>query len=283
MTRSFAGLAGLAALGCGQPAPCPVSSTPTVLGPVDEPSLIELSGIARGDRWWWAHNDADSGGQIYALSDDGAVVGAVRLRGVEGVDFEDIAVERRAGGETLVWVGDIGDNEAERDAVGAYGFVEPAGTLLGAPTVDVQAVVWRYPGGLAHDAETLLIDPLAGERYVITRGRGEPTQAFVVEAGGLSREMAAVDAPALVDLDANLTAGDVSADGAWVAVRSSGWAWLWARAQGEPLSTVWQRSPDCTIELVDEPQGEGLGFSEDGLLTASEGEAQPLHLYPWLP
>lgn len=258
---------------------CPVVADAEVLGTIEDPDLDELSGLARGEGWWWAHNDG-APAEAFALDGQGQTVGRVSLRAVQGVDFEDIAVEQAAQG-AVVWLADIGDNEAERPSVWAYGFAEPAELSVAGAEVDVQAVEWRYPDGVPRDAETLLIDPISGDRVVVTRGREGAPEAFSVSAGGLSRELSAVVAPTLAGLEGQITGGDLSSDGRWIALRSGGRAWLWLRSARQSLSQAWSRSPVCEVELAKEEQGEAIAFGDGGLLTGSEGEGQPLHFYPW--
>ena len=75
-----------------------------------------------------------------------------------------------------------------------------------------------------------------------------------------------------------LTAGDVSADGRTIVLRSYDRAFVWTRKRGETLARALRRAP-CTADakLLDEGQGEALALTRDGraFYTVPEG-SQPL-------
>jgi hypothetical protein len=81
--------------------------------------------------------------------------------------------------------------------------------------------------------------------------------------------------------------GTVSRDGRFVAIRREDHAEAWVRSGTEDLSQTLQRA-STVIPVVgppDEPNGEGITFLPDdsGYMTLSEGENQPLYLFPRLP
>jgi hypothetical protein len=77
-------------------------------------------------------------------------------------DPEDVEALAPAG-DGSVWVGDIGDNHADRDSVSVTK-VSVVGVEAESPTY-----VLRYPGG-PRDAESLLSDPATGRLYVVSKG-----------------------------------------------------------------------------------------------------------------
>src|SRR5690606_28459365 len=96
-------------------------------------------------------NDPD----LFALDAAGRIVQKVRVAGAEITDWEDIDGGPCPEGYCL-YVGDIGDNGAKRDAVTVYRVPEPAaGASEVAGAVALQA---RFPGG-ARDAEGLFVLP----------------------------------------------------------------------------------------------------------------------------
>src|SRR5690606_27346287 len=100
---------------------------------VDAPStplpneVRESSGLAQSLRdpgLFWTHNDAGHGPEIYAVDVEGQLVQRILVTGAEAEDWEDIESAPCPGGECLL-VGDIGDNDGEREYVTIYRIPEP--------------------------------------------------------------------------------------------------------------------------------------------------------------
>ena len=114
------------------------------------PDLPEASGLALSKRsagHLWTHNDS---GQpvVFALDQNGAVTGKVRISGAKVEDWEALAVGPCSGGSCL-YIADIGDNDAKRNRITVYRVPEPEPT---ASDASVDAVFHlTYPDG-AHDA-----------------------------------------------------------------------------------------------------------------------------------
>src|SRR5690606_3425039 len=90
--------------------------------------LVEGSGAAASARTpgrVWTHNDSGDGGLI-ALDERGTVTARVALPGIRIEDWEALAVGPCPAGSCL-FIGDIGDNDAERDRVTIYRTPEPEG------------------------------------------------------------------------------------------------------------------------------------------------------------
>jgi hypothetical protein len=79
-----------------------------------------------------------------------------------------------------------------------------------------------------------------------------------------------------------VTAGDISADGRTIGLRSYFRAYFWKRRRGEAIAAALRRKP-CTAraELFDEGQGEALALSRDGsaFYTVPEGGRPPIRRY----
>ena len=82
----------------------------------DAKKLPEISGLttsALHDRIVWAHNDSGGGPRIYALDIDTCEIRAtLKIRGVDALDPEAIALGTGSSGAPALWWGDIGDNTA---------------------------------------------------------------------------------------------------------------------------------------------------------------------------
>jgi hypothetical protein len=264
--------------GCGGSAPPPskpvATRTPAplpalcgdlkvqVLGGASGPT--ELSGLARSrDGTFWTHNDSGDGPRLFHLSRTGALLGEVTLQGATAVDWEDIAIR----GRTL-YVGDIGDNTAQRPDIAVYRVTEGE--------TNATKLTLRYPDG-AHDAETLLVDPRNGQLAVITKDFGGAARVYTGRSGTL-KLAATLD----LGLGEALTSGDVSADGRTIVLRSYGRAFVWTRRGGESLATALKRHP-CAVhaDLLEEGQGEALALNRDGtaFYTIPEGPNPRLRRY----
>jgi hypothetical protein len=135
-----------------------------------------------------------------------------------------------------------------------------------------------YPDG-AHDAETLLADRRTGELVVVTK-----------RADGRSGVYAAsVRKPALrrvgqlrLGLGGLATAGDVSADGRVVAIRTYTALYVWSKRPSESIAAALRRKPCVgSAQLLVEGQGESLALSRDGrsFSTVPEGANAVLRQY----
>ncbi len=139
-------------------------------GPVDDPSpefrftdpaIVESSGLALVDGLVVTVNDSGDEARVFAVDPaTGTTVGVTRW-GAEPTDIEALA----PGGDGTVWVGDIGDNSAARDTITVTRLPVGRGQL----TADPPTYELRYPRG-ASDAEALLVHPVTGRLYVVTKG-----------------------------------------------------------------------------------------------------------------
>ncbi len=240
--------------------------TARVTGRVESPSATELSGLvaSRTRRGvLWTHNDSGNSAQLLAVGEDGRPRGELQVPGAENVDWEDIA----ARGDTL-FVGDIGDNDSQREQITVYR-VRESGAAAG--RLDL-----RYADG-AHDAETLLVDPFDGSVAVVTKSFGGENRLYTAEGNTLRRGPLVPVTPGEA-----VTAGDVSADGRTVVVRTYDRALVWTRKKGESLARALGREPCAAgAPLVGEGQGEALALAADGrsFFTVAEGVRPPLRRY----
>jgi hypothetical protein len=235
----------------------------TELGRVDAPAATELSGLARGrDGTFWTHNDSGDAPRVLALDRRGRLVREVVVPGAQAEDWEDIAIR----GRTL-YAGDIGDNRRQRPDVAVYRFT-PGGPAA--------RLALRYADG-PHDAEALLVDPRGGALFVVTKDLDGRAGVYQAHRGRLRRR-----ATLELGLGQPITAGDVSADGRIVALRSYDRAYVFTRARGESLADALRSAP-CVAgaDLLPEGQGEALALGRDGraFYTVAEGPRPLLRRY----
>lgn len=214
-------------------------------------AIAESSGLTRdtNSNLYWTVNDSEDQGVVYGLSPDGRLRGTFRYRAAP-LDVEAVAM---AG--SRLYVGDIGDNAAQRELVTVYYFEFPTPSN---ETVSYQSYDFSYPDG-AHDAETLVVDG-TGRLFIVTKEAqggiyAAPPQPSRTQVNTLER---VGDAPAFV------TDGAFLADGTTMALRT----YLSMDLLAAPDYRVSARAP-----LPLQPQGESVALSLDGssLLVGSEG------------
>ena len=153
-----------------------------------------------------------------ALRTDGSLIASLDVPGAEAADWEDIAVG--PGGDLLV--GDIGDNDARRGGIDVYRVPEPRLADGAAATAPATRLRLTYPDG-PHDAESLLADRRTGEIVIVTKRLSGRTGVYVARRRRAARpppRPCATPATSSLGLGGLATAGDVSADGATIAVRT---------------------------------------------------------------
>ena len=127
----------------------------------EDPEIVESSGLVVDDGLLVTTNDSGDSGRVFTVDPaTGETVGVTQWS-ADPVDVEALAPA--GGGE--VWVGDIGDNRAERPSVSVARV--PVGR--GNRDVDVPSYELVFPEG-PRDAESLLADPATNQLYVISKG-----------------------------------------------------------------------------------------------------------------
>ena len=222
-------------------------------------------------------------------------MGTYTLDGATNVDWEDIAIGPGPQPDTsYLYLGDIGDNASARDPIVVYRVPEPAnapdgtgGTLSGVETISL-----RYPDHPV-DAESLIVDPLSGDLFVIdkeyTSGIGKVFRAAksqLVDGADITLEQVAsftvpADDPGQCRAASPARSSPVPTS-LPTAPRCScaptaGCSRTCAR-QGAPLAAAFGVDP-CSAPAAAERQGEAVGFAADGksYFTISEGAGAPIH------
>jgi hypothetical protein len=265
---------------------------PTTLGVLKDPAIKESSGLVASRSTpglFWTHNDSGDGPFIYGFDNRGGRKGVWRVAGASARDWEDMAAgpgpERN---QSYLYIGDIGDNREQRSEIVVYRIREPAITAADAPstkskprlTESAEAIRLRYPDG-KHDAETLMVHPVTGSIFVVTK------VAFVnpsiYEAAGpvssdrpiTLKRLGELNIPSL--LGGIITGGDISPDGRRVALCDYMQGYEIVLPQGAAFNKIWNQ-PLMPIGLGQRKQGEAIAYRLDGkaLLATSEGSTAPL-------
>jgi len=127
----------------------------------EDPEIVESSGLVVVDGMLVTTNDSGDTGRVFVVDPaTGETVGVTTW----SAEPEDVEALAPAGGRE-VWVGDIGDNRAERASVSVARV--PVGR--GDRDADVTSYELVYPEG-PRDAESLLADPATGRLYVVSKG-----------------------------------------------------------------------------------------------------------------
>ena len=240
---------------------------------VSLPGVSEASGLAASHAVpsrLWTHNDSGQP-ELFALDTRGVVTGRVRLTGVSVEDWEAIAVGPCPAGSCL-YVADIGDNAASRKRVTIYRLPEPKGADATIAVTDVFHAT--YPDG-AHDAETLLVTP-AGDLYIVTKGETGAVALYRFPKelrAGATHALEKVGGPLNGGKTARtdrVTDGSVSADGAWVVLRTG--ARLAFYKSEQLLKGSWHAERTVDLRSIGEAQGEGVAVAADrSVYLAGEG------------
>jgi hypothetical protein len=225
-----------------------------------DPAVAESSGAARAPEpaWIYTHNDSGDRARFFAVDRSCRTVGTWQLRNVAAVDWEDMA----AGPGGTLWFGDIGDNRSSRDHVSLYR-VDGASLPPGGGTVASTRVDLRYDDG-PHDAETLLVHPIDGRVWIVTKSLDGEAGVYAADLGtGALHRVAALD----LDLG-GATGGDISPDGRKVVIRTYLAAYEWRVTDGDVASAL-TSGRSASTALVTSEQGEAIAYVDDDTLVAT--------------
>lgn len=263
---------------------------------ITDSRLSEISGLAVSRRHpgiVWMHNDSHDANALHAVDGKGTVRASLQLP-VPNIDWEDIASYERDGRAYLL-VADTGDNGGLRQELVLHELEEPA-ELVDAEVRQVRSIRFRWPDG-ARDCEALAVDTSDGSIWLVSKKR-VPPELFELpllpadperlqlaqkrgELDGILQPDAAYlkENPVYGRYRSQITAADISADGAWFAVMSYLHIYLWPR-HADGWGAALADSPE-RLELPWMAQAEAMGFdaSAHRLWISSEHLPTPLVRY----
>lgn len=246
---------------------------------ITDTRLSEISGLAVSRRHpgiVWMHNDSHDANALYAV-DTGGVVRTTLQLPVPNVDWEDIATFEHEGRFFLL-VADAGDNGGLREDMALHVLEEPE-TLADDRIGKVRTIRFRWPDG-ARDCEAVAVDAKAGDIWLISKKRvppelfrlplfpAEPDAVQVAERRGA---LAGIAQPTTRELENNpvygkyrnqITAADISSDGATFAAMSYLHLYLWTR-HPEGWAAALAQAP-VRLDLPWLAQAEAMGFDAQG-------------------
>lgn len=262
----------------------PLFGERTDLGAVERSAIREASGLAasrRNHNVLWTHNDSGDMNRVFALNTRGEHLGIYTIEGVQARDWEDIAVGPGPDpDEEYLYIGDIGDNSRQFELKYIYRVPEPVVDENQAPIDtllnDAVTITLQFPFGRS-DAETLMLDPLTGDIYLVTKGN---SPVIVLRAPApLSTTDEILMEPVTTLTLAHVSGtpssgqgavgGDISPSGLEVLIKTYNRVYYWHRASGE--SSFFGNSP-VVLPYTREPQGEAIAWADDagGYFTVSE-------------
>jgi hypothetical protein len=251
--------------------------------------LVEASGLvaSRAHRGvLYAHNDSGDVARVFAFDDTGVAIARLAITGATNVDWEDIAIGPCPAG-SCIYVGDIGDNGLDRATKTVYRFPEPD-LAPGQPfsmidVAGVEALPFSYPGA-RHNAETLLVHPISGDIYVVTKEDvGVPSVVFKfpqpLTPGTPATLIELATLPFPMAGQPDVSGGDIDPCGTSVLLRL-GSAALYELdvADGQPFDSF-VTAPLRVLPIAVEGNGESITWDADGAgyYTISEGAGAQLH------
>ncbi len=265
----------------------------TKLADLKDSAIKESSGLVASRTtpgFYWTHNDSGDGPFIYAFDERGGRRGVWRVAGATARDWEDVAAGPGPDRKRLyLYIGDIGDNSARRSEIVVYRVAEPtitpadAGSSKSKPleTEAAESIRLSYPDG-KHDAETLLVHPVTGNIYIITKIPFANPQGY--EAAVPLRTDVTIKLVRVAELNVPsifggiVTGGAISPNGQRVALCDylQGYEAV-LPDNSVSFSSIWQQ-PLKSFALGDRKQGEAITYRLDGwaLLATSEGLPSPL-------
>jgi hypothetical protein len=268
-------------------APLPLQAKGTITGQVQSGELREVSGIAASrvnPGVVWLHNDGPTN-RLFGVRTSGETIAVLEWPNAM-VDFEDVASgPGPTAGEACLYIGDIGDNDARRPQIRVYRALEPKLAPSGAPqylTAQVEDFRFTYPDGPV-DAEALLIDPVSGDIFIVSK---EERLARVFRAAGAelaSGKPFELEEVATIQIG-NVSAGDISPDGRLIILRTEKDGWLWQRDPSKPVAETLSQPRATNVAVRHKKQaknGEGVSFraTGTGYFSISEGANPPLALF----
>ncbi len=234
---------------------------PRSLGLIDE-RLPEASGLAASvthPGYLWSVNDGENPNEVFLIDTTARVKMGVKLA-VPNRDWEEVAIGPGPDPQkSYVYVGEIGDNKAVFQYKYIYRFEEPASIQASTVATLIDTLTIQMPDG-RRDTETLMIDPLSHDLYLISKREDSigvykvpyPFQRGVITAQKLAK----------IPFH-NIVAGGFSPDGLEIILKDYDHIYYWKRNQAEALEKVLLRQP-TEIPYERESQGESLAWRIDG-------------------
>jgi len=265
---------------------------PTVVGNLKSDEITESSGLVASKCQTdviWTHNDSGDGPYIFAINEKGEDLGTWKVAGATNKDWEDISERREPDGKCYLYIGEIGNNKLEREELAIYKVLEPTvndqtkDSTRNEPLETESAFVLRfkYPDS-RQNAETLMVHPITGEIYVLSKSKNEPSGVYRLKPEfGESVQIASLISKVTVPAVPNglLTGGDISGDGRHVALCDYFYGYeITLPDSAKSFDEIWTQKP-LRLDIGKRNVGEAIAYSQDGnsVLSTSEDRNAPIY------
>lgn len=266
MARAAALSVGLLALSTLAQGSASASSKGELLSNLQDGRIVQSSGLTYSTKQTdlvYTHNDFAGSPNVFGVRPStGQSVSAFDLSGCGKIkDAESIRTDLKTG---TIYLADIGDNKDNKTDIGLCGFAEPA---LGTNTpVSGTRYPVSYPFG-PRDAETLLINPVNGAMYVITKQDSGHLLSLPLHLNTSGNK--AVD---IARIPFEVTDATFTPDGRWVLMA----------VNHDPDTQVFDASTWKQVGSIDTPKvdnGESITMEPGGasFLIGSEGANSPTY------
>jgi hypothetical protein len=210
-------------------------------GIVDK-KLDEASGLVASitnPGYFWTHNDSGNPAEVYLINDKAEIVMTCKLPNVPNRDWEDITIgPGPEENKSYLYVGDIGDNEAQYAYKIIYRFEEPV-LAEGNRVIDqFDTLAFQLSDGI-RDTEALMLDPTSKELFIFSK-REDSVRLYQIPFEFASGDTVVAERKSILPLT-RIVAADISADGTEI-------------LQSKPTQLSYDR----------EPQGESIAWQRDG-------------------
>ncbi|WP_158859726.1 hypothetical protein [Lunatibacter salilacus] len=240
-------------------------SQPQAVSRLENKDIDEASGLAfswTNPNILYTHNDSGGDPVVFMLDTMGKDKGRILLEGVSNRDWEDIAIgPGQKPNESYIYVGDIGDNDSRHSDIRIFRFPEPR-SWKEEISIKPEKITLKYPDG-ARDAETLMVDPVSGDLFILSK-RDSSNTLYTVAADKLWENTGVKTMEKVMKLPITMsTAGDISKDGSQIIIKNYWVIYHWDRKEGESVPEALAREP-ILLPYTPEPQGEAITFFPDG-------------------
>jgi hypothetical protein len=258
---------------------------PQVFGSIRSQDVGESSGVAASkcqNDVFWTHNDSGDGPFIYAFNVKGENLGTWRVEGAENNDWEDMAIARTRDGRCYIYLSDTGNNKLDREVLTIYRVAEPSVTdkdkgrrkRNAIPTDKAESMQFRFPDRV-QDAETLMVNQITGEFYILTKRLTEPSNIYKFTWPEKSEvvtteRVGTLSVPAIPN--GLLTGGDMSSDARRVIVCDYARAYeLTLPRDAKDLDDIWKQTPR-PVDLGKREAGEAIAYIPDASAAVATSE-----------
>jgi hypothetical protein len=239
-----------------------------IVSEIRDDRITESSGLAvssKHDDLVYTINDSGNHPMIYAVRlSSGDVVGITDLASLDVEDTESIAVDARG----ILWLGDLGDNDEQRDDVSIIAFPEPGPGTHHLTTADRYGVT--FPDGPV-DVEGMLVHPTTDQVFLVSKNRSGPGTVYRLPtlAPGVTVEAEDLD----VEAPEAVTDATFTHSGRQALLRTNDEVWVYDAKTWEPIGQIdtpkLEQGESVTVERGDRT-----------ILLGSEGENSPIVRVP---